>query len=218
MKKLFLDLLVVSSFIGACLCINVSVAHAEDEVMKTSYVSIKGGAFIPNKDGGANDSDGGLVNFDSGYNFEASYGFRFNKYFALETGLGVYLTDTKETVRTSYSATNARIVVVPMTVSALVFLPLQKVDFFAGAGFGYYSAAYRTETSSAYGNVSTDDTAGAFGYQVLGGIDFNFTPRFAIGGEVKYVQAKPEFTFPMSTNIKVNVGGTIINGGVKFRF
>jgi len=212
----------IIQIIAVSVCLSIvqsSVTHADDtQPLKKMYVEIKGGIFSPNSDGNETSNDGGLKEFDSGFNFEGAFGARYNKYFALESGVGVYAADTKETIRTSVSATNGKVVVVPITISAIAILPIDIVDLFAGVGFGYYSSTLKFATATTSGNFNQEYSAGALGYQLIGGIDINLTQHIAVGAEIKYFEAKPEFDLPLNTKVKVNVGGTIINGGFKFRF
>lgn len=190
------------------LCANAVMAHAEDgtvvneESVSKGYVALKAGQFKPNTDYGTTSS--GLKNFDPGMNYEIAWGQKTNKYFAFDFGLGYYSVSAK-------SGSGAKTSVLDFTVSAIGILPISSVDLFAGLGGGVYSATLKS--------TGTDATSGALGYQLLAGADINITKSIAIGGEVKYFQAKPEFKVVQTgEKVKINVGGTTYNGVLKYRF
>lgn len=214
---------VLAAVLGVCFCFNVASASGEDEAMKKGYVAIKGGSFMPNRDSGdgTSSSTGGLVNFDSGFNVELSAGHKITENFAIEAGLGVYGTKLKDEVSSRLSST-AAVAVVPITFSAIAIVPVSKVDLYAGAGIGLYTAALATSTATRYGTIDTDYKAEAFGYQVFCGMDINLSPYVAISAEYKYVNSEAEFTpdsdLYSNYKLKMQIGGSMINGGLKFRF
>ena len=194
MKKIVL-LTVVAALLSSS-CVYAS------ELSKSGYLAIKGGVFQPNTDLGTTDT--GLKNFKSATNYEISGGFKASPYFALDAGLGYYSTALK-------SGANGKVNVLDVTLNAIGIIPISSVDLFAGAGFGTYFATIK--------DSANDTTGSALGYQLLGGVDINITDSIAIGGEVKYSKAKPEFEMlGSSSKIKINVGGTTYNGVLKFRF
>lgn len=187
---------------------NTFTAHAEEGKAAyegpapKGYVAIKVGQFKPNTDYGTTSS--GLKNFDPGMNYEVAVGQKSSKYFAFDVGLGYYSVSAK-------NGSGAKTSVLDFTVSALGILPISSVDLFAGIGGGVYSATLKA--------AGTDATSEAFGYQLLAGADINITRSIALGGEVKYSQAKPEFkAVPSGQKVKINVGGTTYNGVLKYKF
>jgi opacity protein-like surface antigen len=212
----------LAAVIGVCFCFNVTSASAEDEAMKKGYVAIKGGSFMPNRDSGdgTSSSTGGLVNFDSGFNFEVAAGSRMTENFAIEAGIGVYGTKLKDEVGNRLSST-AAVAAIPITFSAIAIVPLKKVDLYAGAGIGLYTAALATSTATRYGTIDTDYKSESFGYHVFCGIDLNLSSNVAIGAEYKYVNSEAEFTPDSdlySDKLTMQIGGSMVNAGLKFRF
>jgi opacity protein-like surface antigen len=203
MKKIVL-LTVVAGLFGA----NIAMASGDDgtavneEPLKKGYFALKVGRFNPNTDYGSTTS--GLKNFDSDMNYEVAFGSRGSKYFAFDLGLGYYTSPGKKSSVSKVSVYDA-------TVSAIGILPISSVDLFAGIGAGVYYANLKDSIN--------DTTSGAFGYQFLGGADINITNSIAIGGEVKYSSAKPEYEIVgTGSKLKLNVGGTTYSGVIKFRY
>ncbi len=57
----------------------------------------------------------------------------------------------------------------------------------------------------------------ALGFHIVGGIDFYFSEKVAIGLDVKWFRVEPEFDIDGNKE-KVNYGGIIYNAGLKIRF
>jgi len=180
------------------------------------YVGINGGGFIPNNDG--SNSNLGLKNFGTGYDAGIFVGSRFNRYFALEAELDVYGANSKNPVLSGSESSTGEITVLATSLSAMGTLPLDYFQLFAGIGGNYYSDHMKNSTTS-FGNTTISKaTTRAFGYQLLSGVDINLSKRFALRVGYKYVVNKPEFNFVNIGKRTVNFGGSIVNGGIIFRY
>lgn len=193
--------------VAGLLSANIALANEEEvksvnEEMAKKYIALKVGRFNPNADYGATNDR--LNNFDSDMNYEVAFGSRKSKHFAFDFGFGYYSASGKNVPVNKTSFYDA-------TVTAIGILPISSVDLFAGIGAGVYFAKLKAPCFE--GNYL------AIGYQFLGGVDINITKNIAIGGEVKYSQAKPEYTMIQSGSIElINIVGTTYNGAVKFRY
>lgn len=188
------------------LCGAVS-AQAED-----TYLSVKVGGFLPNGKGDAS-SQGGLKDFDTGYNTELAIGFKPAPYAAIEVASGFYSAEKQDTV--NGTSTKATIYGVPVTVTAKAILSASKADFFAGAGAGYYFGVLDQSSpardSSTHGN--------ALGYHIVGGFDYNVSQRYSLGADIKWFSTKPEFDANNSgLKTEWELGGTTLNLGMKYKF
>lgn len=207
------------TFLLLCLfLVSVSTSFADD-----SYVSVKGGLFLPNSD------MPGLKNFKKGYNFELAVGAKIHPNIAIEAAAGYYQTEIKDNFvdtyydyyNDAYYTTTPTVSAIPVTLTIKGIIPLGKVDLFAGAGAGYYYTMLENKVKdldgAVLGNLDETYNASAFGYHFVGGVDFNITDSVAIGAEIKQVYVKPESDIS-GYKQKVNMGGTIANAGVKFKF
>jgi opacity protein-like surface antigen len=177
------------------------------------YISIAGGIFIPNEDG--NISKPGLGNYANGYDVAISFGTKFNKYFTLESDLELYGSHTKHAIQSGGTSVTSTVTVFSTIISAIATLPLDSFDVFAGIGGGYYNDFMQTSSTT---SGSSTAHSGAFGYQLLGGVDVNLSKRIAIRTEYKYVVNNPEFNFSTIGKHTVNFGGSIVNAGILFRY
>jgi opacity protein-like surface antigen len=186
--------------VSSVLCLGfVTTVQASDEPIKNVYLAIKGGVFLPNSE------TSGLKNYDNGYNGDAALGIRFNNFFGIELGAGYIEAKMKKPFDDN------KVKIIPITGNAILTIPLGSVvNLFAGGGAGYYMAKFA-------GGGGSDESKNVLGYQALGGIDFNLGESFSIGGEIKRFWAKPEFE-GNNTKVKVDVGGTVVDAGIKLRF
>jgi opacity protein-like surface antigen len=144
------------------------------------YISFKPGIYSPQS------SD--LDHFDTGFNGELAFGFRFNPYIAAEFGIGYFNTEGEVTVvgPTYVIQEELDIDVVPVTFTLKAILPYKKWEFFGLAGAGIYIA---------YGPYDYDDDDYDYDYHYdtvwggyLGaGIHYHITPRIFVGVEGKYL-------------------------------
>jgi len=115
---------------------------------------------------------------------------------------------------------------VPVTVSALLFLPLnsQMVPYgIAGVGWYYtivdYSAAFETNT----GGIFKDANSSEFGYHIGLGIDYALSEHMAVHGDYRwlFVDSTIKGTKDITTNTSVdtrNSNGSEISLGLTFYF
>lgn len=163
----------------------VPAANAEG-----NYVVAKGGFYTPD----SNSLDG----FDSGFAGEVALGHEFARNFGGEVAAGYFKADR--------SAISGKMSAVPVTVTALLKLPLDVVELYAGAGLG----AYRTKFEAA-GSASSSDTA--FGYHVTAGGRADLSQQLFVGAEFRYLWAKASFD---GTDRKLDGYATTINLGIRF--
>lgn len=190
-----------------------------------TYVAVKGGGFFPNGRGGSTtSSENGFSNFSQGFNGEVAVGIRPESYAALELGGGYYSTDA-DIAETSGYTNRFTASAVPVTLTAKGILPYGRLEAFAGAGIGYWSARLRYQqfnTGTGKPSEERNVNAGALGYLVVAGADYRLTDRIDLGTEAKWSSARPEFDFTetqtFGKKVKWEFGGTAVNLVVKYRF
>jgi opacity protein-like surface antigen len=184
-----------------------ATANADD-----SYLALKGGGFLPNSKGSG--GQGGLKDFDTGYNLEVAIGFRPASYAAIELGSGFYTTRRDTNAPTGNEKISAY--GVPVTATAKGVLTTGPVDIFAGAGFGYYFTLFDREIP----NKKESMHSNALGYHLVGGVDYRLNEHYSLGTEIKWFSVKPEFDDFNTAGAKVkwDFGGTIFNIGMKYSF
>ena len=181
------------------------------------YIDFKPGIYSPQ----SNDLD----SFDTGFNGEIAFGYRFNPNIAAEFGIGYFNTHEERTfVGGTYVGEELDIDVYPVTFTFKAILPYKKWEFFGLAGAGVYivSGAYDVDDwDDDYDDDDYDYDARLGGY--LGaGIHYNITPRIFVGVEGKYLwtdKAKLEFEeFGAPLRVKFKMDGIIATTVIGYRF
>ncbi len=187
-----------------------AVAGAED-----TYLSLKGGVFLPNGKSG-----NGLNNFDAGYSLDIGLGFKPEQYVAVELGTGVYAAEGK--VTTTTSSDSMKLYAVPVTATVKGLLSLEKTELYAGAGAGYYFGAMERKQSNSVATIDETSHGGAFGYHVVAGGDYRLSGKFSLGAEFKWFSTRPELEFSTFSGTKSKekweLGGSTIGLAAKYSF
>lgn len=199
--------------------------------VKSNYVMLKGGIFIP----GSKDLQG----FSNGFNGEVALGHYFNQYFATELGVGYYQSSTSTDGSYSYNDLTASgggrfdIRTIPLTLALKAIYPFDdRFEIYALGGLGAYFANAKldlngtvttskgTPNSSSY-NCTTTKVGGFLG----AGANLNFDNNWFIGAEGKYLWVGSSFDFTFEGNnwterqsIQLNMSGLIVTGNVGHRF
>jgi outer membrane protein W len=204
--------------LSLCFLVPSLAKAADDSVLPVGYMALKLGGFIPNGD------DNGLNDYDKVFAIGGAGGAKLLPWFAVELGVDYYSTkgnDTTTYAGVSY-AVDAKVKTWSIPLTAKFILPISKVvqPFVGGGGAWYSSKAEMDGTVSGYGASadvwSQDDSATGWGYHFVAGADFNLTPHFALGAEVKW--AKAELDFKDISDNEINVGGTTLNFVAKYMF
>jgi opacity protein-like surface antigen len=181
-----------------------------------NYFVFKGGVYTPESDE--------LRHFDSGFNGEIAFGHYFHPNFALELGAGYF--EVKPTYRSHYyyggSSEKDRIWVVPITLSLKPALQFPPFELYALGGGGLYIINVETSGNLGQtGSFSFSDNGSVFGAHLGAGLNWNITPRVAIGVEGKYIWAEKKFEKTVNnTTVQVNadVQGFQTTLNLSFRF
>jgi outer membrane protein W len=179
------------------------------------YIAFKPGIYSPQ----SSDLDG----FDTGFNGEIAFGFRFNPNLAAEFGIGYFNTEGEETVGgATYVGREFDIDVLPVTFTLKAILPYKKWEFFALGGAGVYIAygPYDDDYHHHHDHDYDDDydyDARLGGY--LGaGIHYNITSKIFLGVESKYLwtdKVKLEYE---DLRLKFKMDGIIATAVIGIRF
>ena len=205
--------LTITMGIFCLLCCASGTALAEG-----TYAGIKVGGFMPNGKGDTT-NQGGLKDFDTGYNLELAVGFRPASYAAIEAGTGFY-SASRDIAITTTSREKSTIYGVPATITAKAVLPLERSEFFVGAGAGYYFSVLQRDSTNGASSRSSSSHGNALGYHLVGGFDYNLGERYSLGAEIKWFSTKPKFDDAGGTGSQTEweFGGTTLNLGVKYKF
>ena len=176
------------------------------------YIAIKPGVYSPQS------SD--LPGFDTGFNGEFSFGFRFHPNFAAEFGIGYFNTEGEKTVAgaTYVGRKNFDLDVWSLTFTLKGILPYKKWEFFGLAGGGIYSVSkpYYQEDyhhHDYYYDYDYDSILGGF----LGaGIHYNIAPKIFLGVEGKYLWTEQAKFGDLEEKFKMD--GIIATAVIGFRF
>ena len=175
-------------------------AFAQDNL---NYLVIKGGFYAP-----TGDLDN--LNFGLGGNGEIAYGRYINSQFALELGVGYFVTD-------------GDLSVIPATLNAKGFIVTPSIELFGEVGVGAYFAQYDGIFNSAtLGSITIDESDTVFGLDFGIGARYNFSKHVYIGAEGKFI-ATGETKFKgnasgVPTTLTADLNGFLVTGNLGFRF
>jgi len=164
-----------------------SVAFAEP---LPDYVVFKGGYYSPNQDYSVNDFNtaGARSDLESkkGFDGEIAFGHYLAPIFGLEFGAGYFESKSSPAIEPG----EMKLKVVPVQLSAKLFLPLGVFEPYGEFGIGAYFTKLEVN-----GNLGNFNGSSKVTYGLHGGVGFNlnFTDAFFLGLEGRYIKAKPEY-------------------------
>ena len=187
-----------------------------------NYFVFKAGVYSPESDE--------LRHFDSGFNGEIAFGHYFHPNFAMELGAGYF--EVEPTYRSHYyyrsyyyyggSSEKDRIWVVPITLSLKPALQFPPFELYALGGGGLYIINVETSGNLGQtGSFSFSDSGSVFGAHLGAGLNWNITPRVAIGVEGKYIWAEKKFEKTVNNEtvqVNADVQGLQTTLNLSFRF
>lgn len=183
---------------------------------ESNYLVVKGGAFLPNGEGTA--TQGGLNDFNTGYDVSIGVGYHPAPYAAVEASVGVYAV---ERTNSSLSASSrqedtTKVQGVPVTLLLKGVLNADPFELAIGAGGAYVYASVENTVR----NISETAHGSALGYVVTGSADYSINERVGIGAEIRWFSAKPTIDLPLTegTSTRWDVGGTTLSVTGKYRF
>ena len=205
---------VYSKWIGVitvlCCALGFSFPAQAQQYRLPNYVVLKGGIYSP--------QSGDLDGFNTGFNGEAAFGHYFDRNWAIEASAGNFETKGRKDLLLSpdSSPTSVRFSVVPLTVGFKGLIPVDKFEFYAIGGAGAYFLATDVDDSDNFRRHrdSNTDSETLFGGFLGLGATFNFTPRFFVGVEGKYLWT----TTTTVINADVNLTGIQATANIGFRF
>jgi|GEM_PF-1789500 len=169
-------------------------------------LALDGGLFLPAKNNIA-----GVGTIHTGYYADVRYVFKPNDMFSFASTVGLYGTnaDSGAGQRNVYS-----LVTVPLKETALLTIPVYRVELYGGGGVGYYLAH-----ASVNGATATyDSTDGNFGYHFTSGAELKVTPRVSLQAEATWEYSWVHLTDANGGSSKVNIGGAVVDAGLKIKF
>lgn len=182
-----------------------------------NYLAVKAGVYSPQA------SD--MEDFSSGFNGELAIGHYFSPHLAGELGVGYFKTDADfsgfDPVLGAFSESD-EITVYPVTVTVKAVAPLPGGELYVGAGLGAYIAKVESDLSiAALGHESQSASDTAIGGHIVGGGNINIAPNVYLGGEIKYLWAKPSFSatfFGVPVTLDAKLDGFLATANLGFRF
>ncbi len=187
MKRIF----VLSLVLAAVLIVISPTPSLAEEASKTlpNYAVIKGGGYSPSESYDLNNFNGGStthLDTKTGFDGEIAVGHYFMPIFGIEVGIGYF--ESKGSPAAEPGSTKLK--VVPVLVSAKLFLPLGPIEPYGEAGIGHYFTDL--DVSGNLGSFS-GSSKGTYGVHLGAGLNFNLTDSFFLGAEGRYIWAKPEY-------------------------
>jgi opacity protein-like surface antigen len=189
----------------ALIGITPSVSRAENA---PNYVVFKTGFYSPSTDFHLDNVNGGRRDrFDSktGFNGEVAIGHYFMPMLAAEVGAGYF-----ESKGSAAASGDAKLKVVPLTVTAKGLLPLGPVEPYGEFGVGAYVTKF--DVSGDSGSFSGSSKI-AFGLHAGAGVNFNLSETVSLGVGGRYLWSKPSFG---GQDIKLD--GFTVTANLGFRY
>ncbi len=185
------------------------------------YIALKPGIYSPQ----SSDLDG----FDTGFNGEIAFGYRFNPNIAGEIGIGYFNTQGEKTIGgTTYTSREFNIDVFPVTFTLKAILPYKKWEFFGLGGVGVYIVSRDNNDDHHYyyghdyhHDDDDYDYDAVFGGYLGAGINYNITPKIFVGVEGKYLwtdKVKIEYEGSGAPRAEFRMDGVIATAVIGFRF
>jgi outer membrane protein W len=155
-----------------------------------NYFALKGGIYSPSKDfdiGNINVENTFDANTKSGVAGEIAFGHFFSPSFALELGIGYF--KSKGTFMDELAARRElEFNVIPVILSAKVFVPVGPVFPFGEFGVGAYISEFEVSN-----NANTFESTATFGIHAGAGLNVFVSSRVFVGLEGRYVWNDPSF-------------------------
>ncbi|MFO7610401.1 MAG: outer membrane beta-barrel protein [Candidatus Krumholzibacteriia bacterium] len=158
-----------------------------------NYIALKGGIYSPSREfdlGNVNVDETFGADTETGFAGEFAFGRYFSPSFALELGLGYFKSNG-----TVMDLTEARgdlydldFHVVPLILSAKVFVPVGPVFPYGEFGVGAYFSAFDVSD-----NANSFEGTTTFGVHAGAGINVDVSSRVFVGVEARYVWNDPDF-------------------------
>lgn len=175
----------------------------------SNYVMLKGGIYSPSNSYDLdNFNSGSTTHFDSktGFAGEIAVGHYFLPMVAIELGAGYFESKGHPALEPG----EVKLKVVPMTATGKVLIPIGPVEPYGLFGIGAYLTDMDVSGNSGDYHGSTKIT---YGLHAGAGVNFNFTDKFFMGVEGRYLWAKPSFG-----GKDIELDGFITTADMGFRF
>jgi len=180
-----------------------SVSLAEGS---SDYAVLKYGIYSPSA---KYDLENINVDTKTGMDGEIAFGHYFLPFLALELGGGYF--ESKGSPAAQPGETKLK--VVPILLTAKVFLPVVLIEPYGEFGIGYYITKFEVSGLSGPLAKVSSDRKGVVGLHAGAGVNVNITPIVFLGAEGRYLWAKPSFG---GQDIKLN--GFTVTGNLGFRY
>ncbi len=169
---------------------------APDAGPRDQFVELRAGVYAPNT--------ADVKYLGNGFDLEGALAERFTSWLAGDLAIGWY----RAAGDGGHGSPEQDLSVITGTLSARPFHRIGRLDLYATGGLGVYSA--RLTVSSSLG--SHGSSALTFGYHAGGGLSFQWTPRLAVGAELRYVWAEAKL---FEQDVKIGgarIGATMLLG------
>jgi opacity protein-like surface antigen len=123
---------------------------------------------------------------------------RFGSFFGVEGTIEYRAAETFEFPTTDGKRYQVDVFYLPVTVSAMAFLPLGSWSPYGFAGFGWYytNVDYSAAFEEIPGNIFEDQSSGPFGYHFGLGVEFRMGEKAALSFDYRYLFLKSDITGP----------------------
>jgi opacity protein-like surface antigen len=175
----------------------------------TKYTVLKGGVYSPSSSyrlDSFNEGETRRLDSKTGFAGEIAVGHYLLPMLAIELGIGYFESKGSPAAQPG----EAKLTVVPVTVSGKVFFPIGPVEPYGLAGIGAYFSDLKVSGSEENFRSSTEIT---YGLHLGGGLNFNFHETMFAGVEGKYLWAEPSFG-----GQHIALDGFIATANIGFRY
>lgn len=171
-------------------CLTGLAIDASEAGQTGSYIALKGGIYSPSAE-----FDLGNINVETTFDGDAKSGFAgeiavghfFLRSFALELGIGYFKAEGSFADELA-AQHELDFNVIPVVLSAKVFLPIGPINPYGEAGVGAYFSELNVSD-----NANTFDGTTTFGIHAGAGLNVNVSSSMFMGVESRYVWDDPSF-------------------------
>lgn len=185
----------------------VAVPSADAKGIPQNYATLKLGGFFP-QSGDLNDIDA-----DSGFNGEIALGHYVAPGFAIEGGLGYFVTEGG--LSSSFGSFDEKFRVIPLLFSLRGQVPYGRFEPYGFVGIGVYFVEDKLSGSfpslGLSGSDSDDDTS--LGFHVGLGGSYTLPNNLFLGVEARYL-----FLETSTFGVDFRLDGILLTGNVGYRF
>jgi outer membrane protein W len=168
---------------------------------------------------GADLDDGFETEFEDGQGFGLAAAMPFNRFLGVEAAIFSLRNESRLLLEGEAPFELGRADLVPITVGVQAHLAGgSRIDPYIGAGAAYVMASDLYSEDLDVVGIGRIDVDNEFTYYLNAGIGFDFTDRFGIAIDGRYIPYEPSTRAAAGGEVELDLTPTIISAALRFRF